>query len=157
MSPPDMTRCVIANVQKYRRNVEVLETTAVAPLKTVPEEKNWSLGGSGSFYDQLGARYLDQDDEVMTDLGRAYPSGYLHGAVSGDILRKHDTISFGWTLFGYNFLPIATHSGTFPCHREERIALWGPLLAMCTATKIIQLCGHCTESKNPTILFVQAT
>jgi hypothetical protein len=44
----------------------------MAPLTTEPEESNWSLGESGSFYDQLGVTSLDQDDEVMTDIGHSY-------------------------------------------------------------------------------------
>jgi hypothetical protein len=76
-------------------------------------------------------------------------------AVNGDYARKHNTLSFEWTLYGEDSRPIATHSGTFPCHREERGSILGRLLGLCAVTKMIQICGHYTEFTNPTIHLMQ--
>jgi hypothetical protein len=37
----------------------------MSPLENTTEEDTWSLGEKGSFYDQLGVRLIDQDDEIM--------------------------------------------------------------------------------------------
>jgi hypothetical protein len=66
---------------------------------------------------------LDQYDDVMIEIGRSYLNVDLHVAVNGDFARKHNTVSFGWTLFGKDFRPVATYSGTFPCHSEERSSI----------------------------------
>jgi hypothetical protein len=98
---------------------------------------------------------LDQDDDVITEIGRSYLNGDLHVAVNGDFARKHYIVNFSWTLYGNDSKPIATHSGTFPCHREKMSSIRGRLLGLCMATKMIQLCGHYTESTNPTIHLMQ--
>jgi hypothetical protein len=129
----------------------------MSPLENTAEGDTLSLGERGSFYDQLGVRLFDQDDDVMTEVGCSYLNGYLHLTVNGDYARKHNTASFGWTLFREDSRPIATHSGTFPCHREERSSIRGRLLGLCAVcvTKMIQLCGHYTEFTNPTIHIMQ--
>jgi hypothetical protein len=64
-------------------------------------------------------------------------------------------VRFGWTLYGEDSRPIATRSGTFPYHREERSSVRGRLLGLCAAKKMIQLCGHYMELTNPTIHLMQ--
>jgi hypothetical protein len=86
--PPNMALCVIAHIQKYRSNYEILGTTPMSPLENMAEKDTWSLGERGSFYDQLGVRLLDQVDDVMAEIGRSYLNGDLHVAVNGDFARN---------------------------------------------------------------------
>jgi hypothetical protein len=52
----------------------------MALLENMAEEDTWSLGERGSFYDQLGARLLDQDDGVVVEVGRSYLNGPTCGS-----------------------------------------------------------------------------